>query len=153
MGLIVKVLKFIRDPLVEKILAGLGIAVVVSFFGWWSGFIGPVWEWLWQPVEVWLWIFWSLLLTAGGLTAMEMVRRFKSKPLYEDENDVLGVLTDWVGHYKDGISAVAINYKDTDRKLRLTPGSTEKFVARAAATYRYRVLHKGKETITFEGGY
>ena|ERR1700730_412253 len=147
---------FFRDPFVEKVLAGLVVAALLGLgaliFGGWA-FIRSVWLFLWEPLELWTWVVGLLVLVFAWSIIKAIWHRWRGGAIHSDPEDIIAVLTSWIGHYHGGIGDKAINFKETDRLLRLQPGSTEKYIERAAAYYKYRRRHKGTETIMFEGGY
>jgi len=67
-----------------------------------------------------------------------------------DEQDIISILESWMGSRPSDLNTRAIHYSETDRELRLPPGSTEAHIETAAQRWKYRLARKGKQTIKFD---
>jgi len=67
------------------------------------------------------------------------------------EPDILALLTDYFSRGATRIqTSTAITYSDIDDKLKLSPGSTKKYIKQVVSRWRYTPLHEGEEYITFQ---
>jgi hypothetical protein len=123
-----------------------------AFFGKIQDAILICWFWLATPVPIWLLLL-SMVGVAYWCGAFPLPKLPARKPPHTDGNDIVAILKGFVGHYPGDISMVPISFSETDRKLNLAPGSTERFIETAAAYYKYRTSTKGKDVIVFEGGH
>ena len=71
-------------------------------------------------------------------------------PAAYDEQDLIGILTSWMGSRPSGENTRIINFRETDTKLKLPAGTTEKYIERVAARWGYRPQTKGAQTILLE---
>ena len=144
---------FLRDHGVKIGLAAVS-AIVVGVAG---VFVSPLQQgllrllaWLHEPVPVWPW----LLLLLGGAAILFAFLYWCEKrleiPKDLDDNDIVGVLTSWMGHRDSSLNTQVIFYSKVDRELRLKPGSTKRLIERAARTYGYYPETKGENTIRFK---
>lgn len=67
-----------------------------------------------------------------------------------DVGDIMALLQSWMGSRSMSENAKAINFDAVDKELNLAPGSTKTHIEGIARRWRYRVAHRGEQTILFE---
>jgi hypothetical protein len=70
--------------------------------------------------------------------------------LCTDPNDCISLIQSWMGRRPMSANRSAIRYVDVDRELKLSPGSTLKYIEEAARHWGYSVVRKGQDTILFQ---
>ena len=66
-----------------------------------------------------------------------------------DEQDIIAILTSWMGSRPGSENRKVIRFEDVDRKLNLKPGTSKKYIEVAAQHYGYITSRKGRHTILF----
>ncbi|QDT52241.1 putative nucleotide-binding protein containing TIR-like domain protein [Caulifigura coniformis] len=69
-----------------------------------------------------------------------------------DDSDIISILQSWMGSRPSHENTRVIFFSDTDRELKLPPGSTKKFIQQAAIAWNYYPHRIGASTIVFQGG-
>ena len=70
--------------------------------------------------------------------------------LLSDENDIISVIQSWMGGRTSSLNTSVMKFDEVDHELNLKPGSARRYVAQAAARWRYVVEREGKDTILFK---
>lgn len=66
-----------------------------------------------------------------------------------DPADCISLIQSWMGQRAHSDNQQVIRYDEVDRTLGLAPGSARKHIEEAAASYGYRPVRKGQDTILF----
>lgn len=67
--------------------------------------------------------------------------------LADDENDCLSLMESWIGSRGTTSNTKALRFADVDTLLKLAPGSSKLYLAKAAGSWGYSVEREGKSTI------
>lgn len=70
--------------------------------------------------------------------------------ILSDENDVVAVLTSWMGSRASSRNTSVMYFREIDKSLNLAPGSAAKYIETAARRWGYRMVTRGPETIVFQ---
>jgi hypothetical protein len=72
------------------------------------------------------------------------------RALCDDPIDCQALIQDWMGSRTAAENQGAIRYSAVDHELRLAPGSTKKYIKKAAKRWGYEPHLEGKDTIRFK---
>ncbi|WP_158291802.1 TIR domain-containing protein [Lampropedia puyangensis] len=102
------------------------------------------------------------LVAALGPAATKIARQIKNlakKPSVSDpdsdntpdltEGDIKALLQSWMGSRPATLNTEVIRFADTDRELKLPPGSTKKYIIEIARRWDYVPSQQGEQTILF----
>ena len=145
---------FVRDPFVEKVLAGLTVVAIGGLVAWAVGGwpeIFKAWDFIQEPTQLPRYVIIVLGALSSWLIILKLRARLKNRgPIYFTDDDCIAQLIDFIGDHAEGIGGEALNYKALDEQLRLVPGATKRHIQTAAMHYRYSARVKGDQSIVFE---
>ncbi|WP_282277790.1 nucleotide-binding protein [Stenotrophomonas sp. PS02297] len=67
------------------------------------------------------------------------------------EGDIKTLLQSWMGSRPAALNSEVIRFSDTDKELKLPPGSTKKYIIEIARYWDYVPAQQGEQTILFVG--
>ena len=70
--------------------------------------------------------------------------------LIDDPNDCISLIEGFMGSRASRLNTAATKFSDVDKELSLKPGSAEKYIETAASRWNYKIVRRGKSTVTFE---